>query len=74
MSQFYAEIQGSRGPATRQGTKASGLRAHIRGWTVGVRVVLEHENGEDVCTVFRTEGSHGGTADKLLARYTKASA
>jgi hypothetical protein len=32
MSHFYAGIHGSRGPATRQGTKESGISAYAQGW------------------------------------------
>jgi hypothetical protein len=38
MARFYADIQGSRGEATRMGTAASGIQAHPRGWNLGVQV------------------------------------
>lgn len=57
MAQFYAEIQGNRGEATRMGTKASGVRGHIRGWNVGATVELTHTDGEDICIVMPTGGS-----------------
>lgn len=66
MSQFYASIQGNRGEVSRQGSKKSGIRGHIRGWNIGVRVICRHIDGEDVCTVYRTGGSNGYEPDELL--------
>ena len=39
MSRFYANIQGNRGEATRQGTTNSGLYGHISGWDVTATLV-----------------------------------
>jgi len=59
MAQFYAEIQGNRGMASRMGTKTSGMWAHIRGWNVGVKVECYHDdNGKDVIYVSATNGSN----------------
>lgn len=33
MAHFYSSIQGSRGEATRCGTKSSGVRSYVQGWT-----------------------------------------
>lgn len=71
MAQFYAEIIGSRGPATRMGTKESGLSGHLRGWNIGVRVYLGHVNGKDTIEVYRTEGSNNGRDGDLLVRLTE---
>jgi len=39
MSRFYANIEGqSKTQATRQGSKKSGIRGHIRGWNLGIEV------------------------------------
>ncbi len=59
MSHFYAEILGNRGGASRTGTKESGMYAHIRGWHLGIKVVLVHEDGRDVIRAYRTGGSSG---------------
>lgn len=63
MAHFYAEIKGQRGPATRMGSKNSGIRAHIRGWNHGVRVEGTHyetQNGKpDSFAIFATSGSNG---------------
>jgi hypothetical protein len=69
MAQFYGEVQGNRGTASRMGGKASGFWAHIRGWGVGVRVDCRYdkESDSDVIRVYRTSGSNGGDSDKLIA-------
>ena len=62
MAQYYADIQGNRGEATRMGTKNSGMGGHIRGWNVGARVWMGYneETEQDECTVSITGGSNGG--------------
>lgn len=42
MSHFYSEIQGARGPATRTGTKNSGIRANVRSWSGDATLRLVH--------------------------------
>ncbi len=69
MAQFYGDIQGNRGEATRMGTKESGISAHVRGWNVGARVIVAHEDGRDVVQVWATSGSHGREASKLIAKF-----
>lgn len=73
MAQFYAEIEGNRGMATRMGTKASGIQGHIRGWNVGARVCITHneKTGKDEVTVYQTCGSNGGSSrDAIIAEFT----
>lgn len=70
MAQFYASIQGSRGEATRMGTKGSGITGHIRGWDVGARVQVSHVNGQDVVRVYRTGGSNGSIIPDLIAEFS----
>jgi hypothetical protein len=70
MSQFYASIQGSRGEATRQGSKNSGIVGHVRGWNLGCRVEMSHEDGRDVCRVYRTGGSNGG-GEVFVAKFSE---
>ena len=69
MAQFYAEIQGNRGAASRTGSKASGMSVHIRGWHVGIRVNCHYDEatGQDVVTVERTGGSAGHGRSEHLA-------
>ena len=67
MAQFYADIQGNRGMATRMGTKKSGMSAHIRGWHVGVSVRIWHEDGKDVIQVTETGGSSNPSGKGVVA-------
>jgi len=69
MAQFYAEIEGNRGPASRMGSKGSGIWSHTRGWHVGckVRCHYDEETDSDVVQVYRTSGSSGGASDVLIA-------
>ncbi|MFC1567354.1 hypothetical protein ACFL3R_00770 [Thermodesulfobacteriota bacterium] len=69
MSHFYSSIQGNRGEATRCGTKDSGIRGHIRGWDIGVRVHVFNRNGVDEVRVYKTSGSNGEKPDVLLASF-----
>jgi hypothetical protein len=38
VARFYGSIQGNRGEATRMGSASSGITAHPRGWSIGVKV------------------------------------
>ena len=67
MSHFYAEIQGNRGLASRQGSKNSGIWGHIRGWNSGIEVRgYVNEFGQDVFEVYQTGGSNGCTSDRHI--------
>jgi hypothetical protein len=72
MAQYYANIQGNRGEATRMGTKSSGLHAHVRGWNIGVRVSVSWDevNKKDIVTIYQTSGSNGHAPDKFLMEYS----
>lgn len=65
MAQFRGTVEGQRGPASRLGSKSSGLRVSANGWHVGATVMLRHVNGRDVVTVYRTSGSSGGRAVEI---------
>jgi hypothetical protein len=69
MSHFYGEVHGqAKTPATRRGSKASGLEGHLRGWNIGVRVVLKYKEGiGDVIHIYRTSGSNNVDNDVLIA-------
>lgn len=72
MAQYYATVQGVRGStATKTGTKDSGLRAHVRGWSTGARIMLSFDKaaGCDRVQVWRTAGSNSGAADVLIAEW-----
>ena len=75
MAQYYADIQGNRGIATRMGTKKSGIEGHIRGWSVGAKVYMSYneDTQEDECTVYLTSGSNGSSSSKLLGIFTTES-
>lgn len=71
MSRFYGSIQGNRGGATRQGTPASGMEGHIRGWDIGGRVIMSVNpaTGRDTCTIYLTSGSNGYGHHQLLGDF-----
>lgn len=59
MSRFYSEVKGSRGEASRCGSKSSGIRSHTRGWNLGVDVIGRvDDDGNDVFDVWVTRGSN----------------
>lgn len=67
MARFYVSAHGSaKTEATRMGTTASGIGAHVRGWDVGVKVVGSDKDGEDLFDVWMTSGSNGHTSSVLL--------
>ena len=73
MAHFIGEVQGNRGSVSRTGSKKSGIDAHIKGWNIGARVQLTHNNetGQDTLTVYKTEGSNSnGSGGNLIAEYT----
>lgn len=51
MAHFYGELQGSRGEATRLGSKASGLRTLAASYQGAVSVRLYERNGVDYAAV-----------------------
>ena len=68
MSHFYGDLRGSRGEATRCGTRASGISSHPRGWRVGVRVEGRDGGGNyDVFDVELTRGSNDSDTRQPLA-------
>ena len=70
MSQFYAEIEGTRGRASRQGSKKSGIWAHVRGWNIGIEVQCNYdeEKQRDVIIITQTGGSNARTSQRELFR------
>jgi hypothetical protein len=64
MAHFYLEASGSAPtPTIRVGTKSSGVRVHIRGWDIGVRVVGSYHSTtkKDIFDIFITGGSNDPT-------------
>ncbi len=65
MSRFYGSLEGSaRTTATRRGSKASGVSAHVRGWDIGLEVIAHDHNGNDAISVYLTRGSNGEPANE----------
>lgn len=62
MAKFYAHIQGSRGPASRLGCLASGIRASIKSWEGEVNVNMWHSAPDKCDWVWVTLERHGGSA------------
>lgn len=63
MSRLYGSLRGSaRTDATRRGSAASGVTAHVRGWDAGVKVDASVDPASDaeVFAVSLTGGSNDG--------------
>ncbi len=69
MAQFMAEIEGNKGRVHRLGSKNSGAMGHVRGWNVGARVEVSHEDGRDVVRVYRTSGSSARGESAMIAEF-----
>ena len=67
MSHFYGVLNGSRGAATRAGTKCSGLTVTAASWVGAIRVELSIDaEGRDCFRVLQTPW-HGAGVSELLA-------
>ena len=66
MAQFRGTMQGRRGKVVSRLGNKSGFGAIVNGWNIVVRVVAAHIDGEDQFQVYRTGGSNGRGAEKLL--------
>lgn len=67
MAHFYGNMQGGRGETTRTGTKSSGITAHVRTWSAGVDVSMNHcEDETDSADIVITHGSNGPSARNFL--------
>lgn len=67
MAHFYGVLQGSRGEATRCGTKASGMRTHAASWEGQVKVVMYyHEREERDYVRVSLARWHGGGVEREL--------
>lgn len=68
MARFYGSMTGqAKTEATRRGSAKSGVEAHVRGWEVGVRVIIRDVGGVDRLEVYKTSGSNATSRDKLIA-------
>ena len=72
MAHFRGTLQGSRGEASRLGTKGSDLIVTADGWNFGVVVTLSYnsELDEDEAFITLTSGSDGGPT-RFLGKYRK---
>lgn len=64
MSHFYSGISGNRGPATRAGTKSSGVSAYVQSWTGRIESRMFHVDytdgvNSDYSYVLLTTGPNG---------------
>jgi hypothetical protein len=71
MAQFRGTVAGTRGDASRLGSKSSGLCVTADGWNVGVTVYLTHEDGRDVVRIHKTSGSNGRGQSELIAEFSQ---
>ena len=54
MSHFYGTLQGNRGPATRQGTKRTGLSTVAASWRGAIKVYIYiDQQGRDCFKVYQ---------------------
>ena len=66
MAQYLGRLQGQRGPATRLGTKSSGLKTIAASWSGAVEVELMHREGVDMFRVALIPW-HGAGVNRELA-------
>lgn len=66
MANFRSTIRGTRGEASRLGSKSSGMVANVNGWNAGVTVRAYHDAGVDVFEIRQTGGSgYSGTNEPI---------
>lgn len=73
MSRFYGDLTGqAKTKATRRGSLKSGVESHVRGWNVGVRVVISDEHGKDYIRVYKTGGSNNPSGELVYTCESEA--
>ena len=72
MSQFYGTLQGSRGKATRQGGKKSGLTTYTASWDGAIRVeaYYDEDKEQDMVIVSKVQWRGKGEAKANAKSYT----
>lgn len=65
MAHFYGMLDGSRGPASRCGTKASGLHVTAASWDGAITVRLYECDGQNFARI-SFQGWHGGGRDLTI--------
>ncbi len=70
MAHFRGTVQGSRGEASRCGTKASGLCVTANGWNIGTRIELFHDSktGKDTLRICITKGSNNNETVHIIEK------
>lgn len=71
MFRFYGSLSGqAKTTATRRGGVASGVSAHVRGWNVGVNVMVGECSicGGDAFLIWRTTGSNNSGPSELIKK------
>lgn len=73
MSHFYASIDESarKTVPTARGHRNGGITAHVRSWSVGVRVSASVIDDRDVIAIHSTCGSGYGSGGEYLGCVTK---
>ena len=66
MAHFYGSIQGSRGKASRLGTKTSGLTLVAASWQGAIQTYLYEQDGEDRARVSFIQWHNGAGINKVL--------
>jgi hypothetical protein len=69
MSHFYSRIQGHRGPATRCGSKSSGITASAFGWGVGGTVECKYNKELDTDIVYLYTTKNNNRTKSLVASF-----
>jgi hypothetical protein len=67
MSAFYGTIQGHRTPATRCGSKASGIRVSAQSWAGSIVVELDGEPSSPEVSIYTAQGS-SARGERVLLR------
>lgn len=77
MSRFYGTMNGTKGEKTLKTQTANGtnfVRAHIRGWNVGVEVIARphiDDKGQDMVEVWLTGGSANDSRKKKIGLFSE---
>jgi len=71
MAHFYGTLQGSKGQATRQGNRHSGISTSCQGWSCGIDVLGNSSMDLDVFSVFLTSGTDNDKNRIMLGTFTR---
>jgi len=73
MAHFIGYVHGSRGEASRLGTKDSGITAKANGWDIGAETSIRYDEkiDMDIVTVYLTAGSNHRDAAQYLGQFVR---